>query len=75
MQFVEIKGYHLAVAGLIYAPGVGFVQSVALKSGRERLERVTILQTIESCDAVIRVYDEAGSVIQTHRICLYLRNF
>ena len=28
-----------------------------------------------SHDAVIRVYDKAGNVIETHRICLHLRNF
>src|SRR5437868_1187704 len=34
-----------AIEHKFYARGVGFVQSVALKGGRERLELVTILQT------------------------------
>ena len=34
-----------AIEHKFYARGVGFIQSVALKGGRERLELVTILQT------------------------------
>jgi hypothetical protein len=34
-----------AIEHKFYARGVGFIQSVALRGGRERLELVTILQT------------------------------
>jgi len=34
-----------AIEHKFYVRGVGFIQSVALRGGRERLELVTILQT------------------------------
>ena len=34
-----------AIDHKFYARGVGFIQSVSLRGGRERLELVTILQT------------------------------